>query len=92
MTQASGENSVLCKRTETPGLLSPSRTLGTVILPDGRNLNRELVQAGLAWWYRYYSSDGSLGQLEAKARAARIGLWRDPHPVAPWEFRKNHRQ
>src|SRR5436309_4843474 len=26
------------------------RTLGDIILPDGRNLNRELVAAGLAWW------------------------------------------
>lgn len=25
------------------------RTVGDVILPDGRNLNREIVQAGYAW-------------------------------------------
>ena len=35
------------------------RTLGYVILPDGRNLNRELVQAGLAWWYRQFSSEAA---------------------------------
>lgn len=64
------------------------RTLGYVILPDGRNLNRELVKAGLAWWYRHYSSDSSLGELEAEARAAKRGLWRDPQPVPPWEFRR----
>ena len=28
------------------------RTVADVILSDGRNLNRELVAAGLAWWYR----------------------------------------
>jgi micrococcal nuclease len=67
------------------------RTLGYVILPDGRNLNRELVQAGLAWWYRQFSSDSSLGELEAEARAARRGLWKDPHPLPPWEFRRNGR-
>ncbi len=33
------------------------RTLAHVILPDGKELNRELVQAGLAWWYRKYSDD-----------------------------------
>jgi micrococcal nuclease len=64
------------------------RTLGYVILPDGRNLNRELVQAGYAWWYRQFSSDSSLGELETGARAARRGLWQDSHPVPPWEFRK----
>src|SRR5712691_7992763 len=40
------------------------RTVADVILPDGRVLNRELVAAGLAWWYRQYSRDKSLGQLE----------------------------
>ncbi|MBW1987671.1 MAG: thermonuclease family protein [Deltaproteobacteria bacterium] len=66
-----------------------NRILGTVLLPDGGNLNRELVKAGLAWWYRQYSMDRSLGQLEAEARAARRGLWRDPHPVPPWDFRRS---
>src|ERR1039457_5159461 len=28
------------------------RTVAEIILPDGRNLNRELVRAGLAWWYQ----------------------------------------
>jgi endonuclease YncB( thermonuclease family) len=28
------------------------RTVAEIILPDGRNLNRELVRAGLAWWYK----------------------------------------
>jgi endonuclease YncB( thermonuclease family) len=28
------------------------RTVAEVILPDGRNLNRELVRAGLAWRYQ----------------------------------------
>ncbi len=25
---------------------------------------------------------------EGRAREARIGLWVDPHPVPPWEWRK----
>ncbi len=64
------------------------RTVADVILPDGRVLNRELITAGLAWWYKRYSQDKSLGLLEAEARAARRGLWADPHPVPPWEFRR----
>ncbi len=31
------------------------RTVGEVLLPDGRSLNRELVKAGFAWWYRRYA-------------------------------------
>jgi endonuclease YncB( thermonuclease family) len=64
------------------------RTVGEVILPDGRNLNHELVSAGFAWWYREYSKDEILGRLEAEATAAKRGLWADPHPIPPWEFRK----
>ena len=36
------------------------RTVGDVVLPDGTNVSRELVKAGLAWWYRQYSKDESL--------------------------------
>lgn len=63
------------------------RTVGEVILPDGRSLNRELVRSGYAWWYRKYSSDASLGSLESEARAARRGLWAEPNPVPPWDWR-----
>lgn len=67
------------------------RTVADVILPDGRVLNRELVAAGLAWWYQRYSKDKSMGQLEADARAARRGLWADPDPVPPWCWRKQQK-
>jgi micrococcal nuclease len=64
------------------------RIVAEVILPDGRNLNRELVRAGLAWWFRRYARhDAELERLEGEARAARLGLWADPHPVPPWQWR-----
>lgn len=59
------------------------RTVAHVILADGRSLNRELVRAGYAWWYRRYSKDLLLAELEARARATRAGLWADPDPVSP---------
>src|SRR4051812_23345472 len=31
------------------------RTVAEVVLPDGRSLNREMVRAGYAWWYRSYA-------------------------------------
>ena len=63
------------------------RTVGVVLLPDGRSLNHELVRAGLAWMYRRYTNDRSLSDLEEEARVARRGLWADPHAVPPWEWR-----
>ena len=64
------------------------RTVGEIFLLDGRSLNRLLVREGLAWWYRRYSNDASLGALEEEARRARRGLWADPRPVPPWEWRR----
>ena len=62
------------------------RLLGQVILPDSKQLNEELVRAGMAWRYKY-SKDQYLAQLETTARKNKIGLWKGKDPVAPWEFR-----
>ena len=67
------------------------RTLADIVLPDGKSLNQELVRLGYAWWFRKYSKDETLGRLEAEARQAKRGLWADPKPVAPWEWRKEQR-
>jgi endonuclease YncB( thermonuclease family) len=65
------------------------RTSGDVILPDGMNLNQELVKQGWCCWYRKYApGDRVLEQLEVAAREGKRGLWQDAHPVPPWEWRK----
>ena len=65
------------------------RTVAEIILPDGRNLNRELVRAGLAWWYQQYARrETVLRDLEQEARNAKRGLWSDPKAVELWEWRK----
>jgi endonuclease YncB( thermonuclease family) len=63
------------------------RRLAEVLLPDGRSLNQELVKTGLPWWFRKYSKDLRLGELERQARMAKRGLWVEAHPVPPWEWR-----
>ena len=66
-----------------------TRTIGDVILPDGTNLNQELVKQGWCWWYRKYApKDTVLEGLENEARQAQKGLWADPQSVPPWEWRK----
>ena len=57
---------------QTHGLDKYGRTLGDVILPDGMNLNQELVKQGWCWWYRKYApGDRVLEGLETEARDAR---------------------
>jgi len=66
------------------------RWIGDVYLADGKSLNHELVKAGLAWWYqRYAPKDKVLPTLKNDARQHRRGLWGDPNPVAPWDFRRS---
>lgn len=65
--------------------------IGHVFLQDGQELNRELVKEGLAWWDRKPSTNQGLSQLEEIARAEKRGLWADPHPIPPWEWKKQQR-
>ena len=65
------------------------RTAAETILPDGRNLNQEIVRAGLAWWYQQCARrETVLWDLAQEARDAKRGLWSDPKPVEPWEWMK----
>jgi micrococcal nuclease len=59
---------------------------------DGLDVNAEQVRRGLAWVFRRYSNDPALIALEAQARSAGIGLWGDPQPVAPWNWRDGQRE
>jgi len=52
------------------------------------------ILGGLAWWYREYAKEqsaedrGRYESAEQEARTRKIGLWRDNHPIAPWEWRR----
>lgn len=64
------------------------RIIGWVKYDDNLDLSEELLKNGLAWHFIKYSKDESLQALENQARAKRIGLWVDPKPIAPWDWRK----
>ncbi|MDD5410907.1 MAG: thermonuclease family protein, partial [Methylobacter sp.] len=51
------------------------------------NANKEQIKRGMAWVYRQYLHDQSLLQSEDEARQAKIGLWSEPTPMPPWEYR-----
>jgi len=52
------------------------------------NVSKALLRAGLAWHYRQHFSDSLLTALEMEARVMKKGLWSEPDPVPPWEWRK----
>ncbi len=69
------------------------RVVGKVIV-GGTDASLEQVRAGMAWHYKAYASEQASSDrvayawTEEDARAARRGLWRDPAPVPPWEYRR----
>lgn len=65
------------------------RLLGTLWI-DERDLNRELVAEGHAWAFGGFAPDPDLAAAESSARQARRGLWADPHPLAPQQWRTEH--
>ena len=69
-----------------------SRTVAVVYV-DGQDAGLELLRQGLAWTYTRYLPEASADiqvsywQAEAEAREQRLGLWSDPDPMPPWQYR-----
>lgn len=55
---------------------------------DGTNINHLQVAGGWAWAFNKYVLDRSLFDLQAQAKASRLGLWADLNPIPPWEWRQ----
>jgi hypothetical protein len=62
------------------------RVVGRVYA-GGLNVNAEQIRRGMAWVYRQYNRDKSLLALEQEAKNNKRGLWSEPNPVPPWEYR-----
>lgn len=69
------------------------RIIGKVLV-GGTDANLEQINAGMAWWYRQYAKEQSpddrevYEHAEIRAKLLRNGLWTDPKPQSPWEWRK----
>ena len=63
----------------------------------GQDVALAMVRAGLAWHFVRYAADQTAAEreqyarAEREARAARRGLWADPHPQPPWAHRQRQR-
>ena len=66
------------------------RILGIVF--NGTNdINLAMVRSGNAWHYSHFDKTPEYAAGEAEARAARRGLWSQPNPINPYDWRKRNR-
>jgi hypothetical protein len=73
-------------RVEVTTIDKYGREVGKVWI-HGTDANLEQIKRGMAMVYRKYASDPVYFAAEERARSARIGLWSQPNPIPPWEFR-----
>jgi endonuclease YncB( thermonuclease family) len=72
---------------------SYGRLICKILLPNGEDACLDQVKAGMAWHYKQYQDEQNPADREAYARVecaamkGKIGLWSDPHPVQPLDFR-----
>jgi endonuclease YncB( thermonuclease family) len=64
------------------------------VLLNGIDIGSQMLRDGVVWYdhaldYELSQPDRDLySQCEAAARAEKRGLWQDPKPLAPWEYRR----
>ena len=66
------------------------RILGTIwaMIPVRTDVNLQMVKDGFALHYKQFDNTQSYAAAETAARMAKRGLWKDPAPITPHEFRK----
>jgi endonuclease YncB( thermonuclease family) len=64
------------------------RILGTVWL-GSTDINLQMLRDGYAWHYKRFDSNPTYAAAELEARQNRRGLWSDPNPIPPEQFRHN---
>lgn len=61
------------------------------------DVGRAQLASGMAWWFKRYASDQPREERHAyefehaEAKARSVGLWRDPQPIPPWDWRSGKR-
>lgn len=55
---------------------------------ENKYLSAEIIKKGMGWQYKKYSNSKELAKFEQQARSKKIGLWIDPNPIYPSEWRK----
>lgn len=69
------------------------RFIGNVYV-DGEDAGLVMVERGMAWHFERYADEqtasdrAAYSDAENAAKAGKRGMWSDPRPVPPWEWRR----
>ena len=61
---------------------------------NGEDVALTQIETGMAWHFKRYGSEQQseerkkYAQAELKARADKVGLWKDDDPTPPWDYRE----
>ena len=78
--------------TVQPRSKSYQRIVCDVVTEDGEDFGLELVMSGHAWLDPRFHPPAKYQAALAVAQKAKRGLWADPHPMAPWDWRAKTRE
>ncbi len=68
------------------------RRVGKILI-NGEDANLQQLKAGLAWHYKEYQKEQNANDriiysdAELTSRKMKLGLWNDPDPTPPWDWR-----
>jgi micrococcal nuclease len=65
------------------------RSIAKIYYDNNKYLSAEIIKNGFGWQYKKYSTSKLLANLEQEARKNKRGLWLDPSPIYPSDFRKD---
>lgn len=71
------------------------REVASVFYKNEPSVNLEMLSAGYAWAYLSYIKKRFrplYQEYEWLAKKDKKGLWADPNPTPPWEFRRNKKK
>ena len=69
------------------------RIVGKVFL-DTQDICHQQIKSGLAWHYKKYQDEqpekdrSAYSTSELTAKNQQLGLWSEPQPIPPWDYRK----
>lgn len=64
------------------------RSIAKIYYDNNKYLSEEIIRNGFGWQYKKYSTSKLLAKLEEEARKNKRGLWIDPNPIYPSNWRR----